>query len=220
MSSPAYPFQIRPATSLDAPSITEILNHYILYTYVNFAHRPLPPTHVPNAISNLSRLSLPFLVAVSTEGTEETILGFASASPYTPSKLGYAATLELSLYVHPEKRSKGAGTALLHAIIQYLEDKDNFYLTFSEGGELQNTDSGTGEEPVGLSVKCKLLLAIMAIDPDKALDGKVLEFYMRNGFKETGDIQGIGWKFGRKLGVRMLALDLNSEWDPTSVLGG
>ncbi|EPS41302.1 hypothetical protein H072_4781 [Dactylellina haptotyla CBS 200.50] len=214
-------FHIRPANPDDLPQITEMVNHYIMNTTVNYCLRPVPPTHFRNTLSDAQQRKLPFLVAV--EGTsgegQDGIMGFTTVSPWTPSKLGYAHTLEMSIYTSPTQRGGGVGTALLESMIRYLETEE--YLTFAEGGALSSSgDIPTAGIPIGIPAKCKKVLAIMAVDADKKIDEGVKRFYLNNGFREVGYIIGIGWKFGGEQDVRFLMKDVNESHIPGKELGG
>ncbi|KAK6346191.1 hypothetical protein TWF730_010522 [Orbilia blumenaviensis] len=232
-SSPSY--RIAPATVTHVPQITAIVDHYILHTTTNFAFRPLPEKHYQHVlVDNYDHRRLPFLVAIEdnepandnndtrTEGKEsereEKVIGFTTVTTWIPSKLGYAHTLELSLYISPAQRGCGVGTALLTALIAHLEN--NEYFTFSEGGAPAPHSSGPneihgGEKYIyGIPVKCKQLLALMAVDEDATLDGQVCKFYERRGFESMGILKGIGWKFGKRRDVRMLSRELNVGCTP------
>ncbi|KAF3928399.1 N-acetyltransferase [Arthrobotrys entomopaga] len=243
-------FHIRPAVEQDLPQITSIVNHYITHTTVNYTLRALPATHYQTVLSEATLRKLPFIVAArsatstttttenvnETENTvpagereardlEEKILGFASVSPWTPSKLGYAHTLELTIYNSPDQRGGGVGTALLNSILHELETKE--YLTFSEGGlrdvsstSISRSELGSNNPVVGIPVKCKKVLAVMAVSADKVVDEKVKRFYLRNGFVEAGYLSGIGWKFGGEQDVRYLMKDINEGYTPRKDVWG
>ncbi|KAK6540138.1 hypothetical protein TWF694_008959 [Orbilia ellipsospora] len=225
-------FRLRPASEQDLLQITAIVNHYITHTTVNYCHRTLPSTHFQAALSEANARKLPFIVAAqainsetdnvgTSESVEEKILGFASVSPWTPSKLGYAHTLELSIYNSPDHRGGGIGSSLLKGVLHELETKE--YLTFAEGGlrHVSSTlESHTGSSSVvGIPVKCKKVLAVMAVDADKAVDEGVKRFYLRNGFVEVGYISGMGWKFGGEQDVRYLMKAINEGYTPRKDVG-
>ncbi|KAF3274904.1 hypothetical protein TWF970_007607 [Orbilia oligospora] len=234
-SAPTY--HIIPATPSHIPHITAIVNHYILTTIVNKSYRPLPESHYQNILTdNRSRRKLPFFVAIEVpqindngdnvnnnieEAEGEKVIGFITVTPWFPSKLGYAYTLEVSLYISPTQRGGGIGTALLATLISHLEG--NEYFTFSEGGAVVPSSSPSlssskvPDEPNvlhGIPVKCTQLLALMAIVEDTELDGKVRRFYERQGFEVMGVMKGVGWKFGKRRNVRMLAREMNVGYIP------
>ncbi|KAF3195542.1 hypothetical protein TWF106_005546 [Orbilia oligospora] len=233
-NTPAPTYDIIPTTPSHIPQITAIVNHYILTTIVNKSYRPLPESHYQKILTdNHSRRKLPFFVAIEApqnidsgdnvnnniEGTEgEKVIGFITVTPWFPSKLGYAYTLEVSLYISPTQRGGGIGTALLTTLISHLEG--NGYFTFSEGGAAVHSSSSllssskVPDEPNGIPVKCTQLLALMAIVEDTELDGKVRGFYEKQGFEVMGVMKGVGWKFGKRRDVRMLAREMNVGYIP------
>ncbi|KAF3194004.1 hypothetical protein TWF225_008187 [Orbilia oligospora] len=234
-NTPAPTYHIIPATPFHIPQITAIVNHYILTTIVNKSYRSLPESHYQNILTdNHSRRKLPFFVAIevpqnndngdssSIEGAKgEKVIGFITVTPWFPSKLGYAYTLEVSLYISPTQRGGGIGTALLTTLISHLEG--NEYFTFSEGGAVvissspSLSSSKVPDEPNvvhGIPVKCTQLLALMAIVEDTELDGKVRGFYEKQGFEVMGVMRGVGWKFGKRRNVRMLAREMNVGYIP------
>ncbi|KAK6506172.1 hypothetical protein TWF506_011093 [Arthrobotrys conoides] len=233
-NTPSLAYTIIPATPSHIPQITAIVNHYILTTIVNKSYRPLPESHYQNILTdNHSRRKLPFFVAVETlstndgddsngnyiEGEGEKVIGFITVTPWSPSKLGYAYTLEVSLYISPTQRGGGVGTTLLTTLISHLES--NEYFTFSEGGaKASSSSSASNTEPYGsnpnngILVKCTQLLALMAIVEDKELDAKVRKFYEKHGFEIMGVMKGVGWKFGKRRDVRMLAREMNAGYIP------
>ncbi|KAF3928488.1 N-acetyltransferase [Dactylellina cionopaga] len=225
---------LRPATPVDVPQITTIVNHYIAHTTVNHCYRLLPLTHYGSILSDATSRNLPFIVAVETasetadidnEDTETSkIIGFATVGFFISSKLGFAHTLELSIYISPMRRSGGVGTALLETIIHELETKD--YLTFAEGGALipSSTSASTPGQtttvsPTGIPVRCRKLLAVMAVDADPGIAEGLNRFYVKNGFKEVGLMNGLVWKFGTEQDVKFLMKDLNVGYVPAEVGG-
>ena len=60
----------------------------------------------------------PAIVAVDDD---DTLLGFASLSPFTP-RAAYAPTVEDSVYVHRDARGRGVGEVLLREIVRLGTD--------------------------------------------------------------------------------------------------
>ncbi|KAK6511213.1 hypothetical protein TWF481_000134 [Arthrobotrys musiformis] len=221
-NTPPPTYHIIPATPSHIPQITAIVNHYVLTTIVNKSYRPIPESHYTNILTSNSHRNLPFLVAITPQKTDDgniendEVIGFTTVTPWFPSKLGYAYTLEVSLYISPTHRGGGTGTALLTTLITHLEN--NEYFTFSEGGA--NPSSGIvlkGTEGIGIPVRCTQLLALMAIDENTALDERVRKFYEREGFELMGVMRGVGWKFGKRRDVRILAKELNAGYVPEMI---
>ncbi|WP_309101881.1 N-acetyltransferase family protein [Microbacterium sp.] len=112
-----FTYSIRPAKDTDLPHIREIYNHFVSNSVVTFDERRSSIRYWREKFALLSRLGLPFLVAVSPSGE---VLGYALAQPWA-SKTAYRYTVEDSIYLGPGATGKGLGAALLQALIQECE---------------------------------------------------------------------------------------------------
>jgi len=214
---PAEDIKIRPVTLNDVPQITEIVNHYITNTVVNYSLHPISQDYYSQIISSCQKEKLPFFVAVPATSTpsssipdasaQEKISGFTLVSPYKPTKLGYSHSVELSIYLSAiAPKNTGLGTTLLATLIKHLEE--NTFLTFSE-------DPKPGEE---LEIKAKQIVAMVAVDAvNTEIDEQVNAFYLKNGFKQTAYTPGVGWKFGRPQDVRFMQLEINKDYIPGGI---
>lgn len=110
------------------------------------------------------------------------VLGYGSYGPFR-EKSGYDLTMEHSVYITPEARGKGAGSALLQKIIKLAKEN-------------------------GIHV------LVGAIDSDN--DGSI-RLHERFGFKTTGQLPQVGFKFGRWLDLTLMTLILNNDPAPASV---
>ena len=114
-------YAIRAATVDDLEALTDIYNHYIVNTPITFdlqtftaaARRPWFDDH-----GNSGRHRL--LVATDDEGR---CVGYASSSRWRP-KAAYEATVETSVYCHPNAVGRGYGTALYSELFTILEQED------------------------------------------------------------------------------------------------
>ncbi|WP_373086197.1 N-acetyltransferase family protein [Sneathiella sp.] len=110
----AQTFQIRPSTSQDIHSITEIYRINVVSGLGTFEIDP-PDTREMTARRNyILEQQLPYLVAEQQDGA---ILGFAYAGLYRP-RPAYSNTVEDSVYVGANAQSQGVGKALLSRLIQ------------------------------------------------------------------------------------------------------
>ena len=109
---------LRPSTDADVPAIAAIYAHHVRTGLASF--EIVPPTEEEIAHRRLEVLKrgLPFLVA-ELAGT---VVGYAYASPYR-ARPAYRATLEDSIYIHPDHARKGIGRLLLQALIDSCEAK-------------------------------------------------------------------------------------------------
>ena len=110
---PEFTYTIRPASMRDMPDVREIYNYYVTNSMVTFDEDTMSLKEWRSKFAYLTRLKLPFLVAVSPSGQ---VLGYALCSPWR-QKRGYRYTAESSIYIRPAATGKGLGKALLAALI-------------------------------------------------------------------------------------------------------
>lgn len=108
-----FTFEIRPVRATDLPDIREIYNYYVTNSVVTFDEKKWSQAQWREKYNYLTKLKLPFLVAVSPSGQ---ILGYALASPWN-GKTGFRYTVESSIYLGQAATGKGLGRALLAALI-------------------------------------------------------------------------------------------------------
>lgn len=108
-----FAYEIRAATEADLPDVREIYNHYVKNSMVTFDEDPWTLSEVRARFEQLTRLKLPFIVAVSPAGH---VLGWAWVYPWK-AKAAYRYTAENSIYLGPAATGKGLGTALMAELI-------------------------------------------------------------------------------------------------------
>lgn len=108
-----FAYGIRAATEADLPDVREIYNHYVKNSMVTFDEDPWTLSEVRARFEQLTRLKLPFIVAVSPAGH---VLGWAWVYPWK-AKAAYRYTAENSIYLGPAATGKGLGTALMAELI-------------------------------------------------------------------------------------------------------
>lgn len=108
-----FSFTIRDAQGTDLPDILEIYNHYVANSTVTFDEEPMTPRDLRAKFQHLSKLGLPFLVAVSGGGR---LLGYAYVAPWR-QKAAYRYTVESTIYLGAAATGKGLGSALLGELI-------------------------------------------------------------------------------------------------------
>ena len=108
MSTP----EIRPATEADLPFVTEIYEHAVRYGTATFELIPPDLAEMTRRFRALIDGGFPYFVAA----VEGRVIGYAYAGPYRP-RPAYRFTVENSIYVAGDARGKGAGSALLAALV-------------------------------------------------------------------------------------------------------
>jgi phosphinothricin acetyltransferase len=103
----------RPATSADVPAITAIYRHWVLHGTATFEIDPPDEAEMRRRLEGITGAGYPYLVGV--DGGDR-VLGYAYANVYRP-RIAYRATVEDSIYVHPDATNSGVGTALLDSLI-------------------------------------------------------------------------------------------------------
>lgn len=114
-----FSFELRPALRTDMPDVREIYNYYVTNSVVTFDEKRWTHRQWVEKFDHLTKLGLPFLVAVSPGGQ---ILGYGLVSPWT-GKSGFRYTVENSIYLGQAATGKGLGRALLEALIAACEEK-------------------------------------------------------------------------------------------------
>jgi L-amino acid N-acyltransferase len=109
---------IRNARALDLAAMLAIYNDAVLTTTAVYDYQPRSSEQQAAWFKSKQEHGLPVLVAEDGGA----IVGFASYGPFRPWP-AYLHTVENSLYVAPEQRGRGIGTALLPALIQRAAER-------------------------------------------------------------------------------------------------
>lgn len=112
-----FSYTIRAVRPADLPHVREIYNHFVSNSAVTLDERRSSIPYWRDKYALLTRLDLPFLVAVSPAGA---VIGYALAQPWA-GKNAYKYTVEDSIYLGPGAGGKGLGAALLQALIDACE---------------------------------------------------------------------------------------------------
>jgi phosphinothricin acetyltransferase len=109
---------IRSATLDDAPQIAALYSHYIQSTTISFEEKPLTGEDMASRLAAVEAAGLPWLVAEH----DGHLLGFACASPWKV-RHAYRHSVEISIYLHPQQRGAGTGTALYTQLFAALRER-------------------------------------------------------------------------------------------------
>jgi len=110
---------IRPGIADDLPALTDIFNHYIEHTNARFTTELMTLDSCRTWFSGYGTGRYRLLVAKDGSG----VLGAAFSSRYRPPS-AFDATVETSIYMHPNRRRGGIGTRLYGALIALLQEED------------------------------------------------------------------------------------------------
>lgn len=105
---------IRAATPADLPAITEIYRDAVLNGTATYELEPPSLTEMQVRFEALRARGYPFLVATDDAGT---LLGYAYAGPFR-ARPAYRFIVEDSIYIAPQAKGRGIGTALMQELIE------------------------------------------------------------------------------------------------------
>lgn len=166
---------IGPASIEDAASIAEIYGHYVANSTATFETERPSTDEVASRMRKVFEGGYPWLVARDENGA---VLGYAYASRFHQRE-GYRYSCETSIYVRPDAKGRGIGTALLSTLLEQCEAK----------GLRQAFAIIAGTEPASV-----VLHARHGFRPCGTLDnagrkhGKWIDvFYMQRALGEGGD---------------------------------
>ena len=111
---------IRPAQEDDIPALRRITNHYIEHTVVNFKTSPLDAAEVDAWFSGFAETG-PFRLRVAEDEGE--VIGYVGSIEFNP-RAAYSTSAATSIYLHPDHRGAGIGTALYTELFTALEGGD------------------------------------------------------------------------------------------------
>ncbi|KIV83844.1 hypothetical protein PV11_05833 [Exophiala sideris] len=187
------PVTIRPATEADLPQVREIFAYYVLNTIVTLLIHDPPLDYIESRFRDSIGRGLPYLVAVDDQ---QVVLGYTYASAFTGSKLGYANTVEISIFCHPDHINKGIGSRLIKELIDTLRNT-------------KHVAREVGHEQSSAEYDVRKVIVVMSVDEgaqDQAL--ALRDWYTRWGFEEVARLKGVGFKKARMIDVIYLELHL------------
>ncbi|TPI13588.1 N-acetyltransferase family protein [Mesorhizobium sp. B4-1-3] len=104
---------IRPATAADLDRITEIYADAVMHGTSSYELEPPSRAEMGDRFDALVAGGFPYLVA----DKNGVVLGYAYAGPLRP-RPAYRFVVEDSVYVAPEAKGQGVGSALMQALIE------------------------------------------------------------------------------------------------------
>jgi len=111
---PASQPVVRAAVPADAEPVAAIFAHYVATSVATFEEVAPTAADWRQRLGDLTRRSLPFLVAEAD--ADGSVCGFAYASPWRP-RPAYRYTVEDTVYLSPGHTGRGIGSALLGGLL-------------------------------------------------------------------------------------------------------
>ncbi len=111
---------IRAGEHRDLPDIARIYNHYVLTSHVTFDVEPMTLGERELWFPGFGPRGRHRLFVAEDEGRA---VGYATSTPIRP-KPAYAPSVETTLYVSPERVSRGIGRILYEQLLGALEEED------------------------------------------------------------------------------------------------
>lgn len=109
---------VRPGTASDLPALVDIFNHYVVDGHVTFATVPHTVESRRPWFESYGDGAHQLLVG-EVDGV---IVGCTYSSRYRPGP-AFEATVETSIYLHPERRRRGVGHQLYTALLTRLSEQ-------------------------------------------------------------------------------------------------
>lgn len=110
---------VRPAQRGDLAKLVAIYNHYVEHSTATFDTEPTSVRHRRAWFETFSDPG-PYRLLVACEGQQ--VLGCASSGPYRTHP-AFAQTVEVGIYIDPEVRSRGIGSALYGRLFEELRSE-------------------------------------------------------------------------------------------------
>ncbi|KAF4281059.1 hypothetical protein CNMCM8689_001175 [Aspergillus fumigatus] len=179
------------ATQDDISQIHTIYSFYVRESVATFLRQPPPLESLISSFREIQSRGLPYRVAIDTTGK---VLGYGYLAPFNGTRMAYAPTVEVSLYVHPEYTSKGVGSRLLSSILESVESEAGVWHRACEHKEYESHVQVIPEDEGRV---CSII-ACMAVDTTGKENGEGLrKWYEQRGFVERGRLKNVGYKQGR-----------------------
>ena len=105
---------VRDAQKVDLPAVAAIYGHHVLHGLASFEETPPDVVEIERRWQVALKSDMPYLIAE----LDDAVIGFAYCSKYRP-RPAYRYTVEDSVYVASGMAGRGAGRAMLAALIDH-----------------------------------------------------------------------------------------------------
>lgn len=112
--------EIGPGVEADLPGLVELYNHYVRETAITFDIEPYT-VEKRRAWFEVYRPTGRYRLLVAREGGR--VIGYATSSPFRP-KAAYDPSVEVTIYLAPDRVGKGLGRRLYSALFDVLRRED------------------------------------------------------------------------------------------------
>jgi phosphinothricin acetyltransferase len=136
---------IRDGALADLPALTDILNHYIVHTPINFDVEPYRVEARREWFDEHAAKGKYRLVVAEDAGQ---VVGYATTSRWRP-KAAYGTTVESSVYCRQDACGRGIGSALYRALFDAIKDEDVHMIV--AGATMPNAASAALHERFGFT---------------------------------------------------------------------
>jgi phosphinothricin acetyltransferase len=113
---PAQDLKVRAACEVDAATLADIYNPYVVETTVTFEENAVSPSDMAARVAEAGGAGLPFLLAE----IRDMPVGFACASKWK-GRCAYRHTAETTVYVDRGHWQRGVGSTLYMSLLELLE---------------------------------------------------------------------------------------------------
>jgi phosphinothricin acetyltransferase len=134
---------VRDATIADLPALTDILNHYIVHTPINFDVEPYSVDARREWFQEHAARGKHRLVVAEDQGQ---VIGYATTSQWRP-KAAYGTTVESSVYCRHDACGRGIGSLLYRSLFDAIRDEDIHMIV--AGATMPNAASAALHERLG-----------------------------------------------------------------------
>ena len=134
---------IRDASLADLPALTDILNHYIIHTPINFDVEPYTVEARRHWFDEHGPGGRYRLLVAEDAGQ---IVGYATTSQWRP-KASYGTTVESSIYCRHDACGRGIGSALYRTLFDAIKSEDIHMIV--AGATMPNAASRALHERLG-----------------------------------------------------------------------
>ena len=107
---------IRSAEPRDAQAIANLYNHFVSTSTITFEQETVPVSEIARRIEEVQSRGMPWIVAEETG----VVSGYAHAKPWRPPS-AYRHSVEISVYVDPERVRRGIGAMLYGQLFPLLQ---------------------------------------------------------------------------------------------------